>query len=161
MSLGFAQNHRPASFFVDMLAVLVIMCISLVGLSLPVAAKAARLPRLGGTAHVWKFHRTMGTRTIELSVGWTACNADLVPTFRKYVTESHGRATITILEEAREVPAGTRCFKSRGTRRLRVRLDQQFEKLKVFDGSFSPPALRFRGAMAPVTERSGSEVAEA
>jgi hypothetical protein len=102
-------------------------------------------PANGGTAHPWKFQRILGASTVELSVGWTACNPELVPRFRKSVTESRGRAKITIFEKAREVPPGTHCVRSRGKTRLRVRLHQQLEKLKVFDGSSSPPVLRFRG----------------
>lgn len=102
-------------------------------------------PANGGTAHPWKFQGILGTSTVELSVGWTACNPELVPKFRKSVTESRGRTTITIFEEAREVSPGTRCLRSRGNTRLRVRLHQRLKKLKVFDGSSSPPVLRFWG----------------
>lgn len=142
MSSYFTQSQRSVSVSVAMLA-LVIACVFLVASPLTAVAKDAGSAKPAGVPHAWKFHRTLGAQTVELSVGWTACKAEFAPTFRKYVTESPGRATITIFEEASEVPPGTHCFKSRGTHRLRVRLDRKIEKLMVFDGSFSPPKLRW------------------
>jgi hypothetical protein len=104
-----------------------------------------KLSRLDGAPHVWKFHGTLGVRTVEISVGWVACKAGLGPMIHKYVTEGRGRATITILEKAQEIPPGTRCFRSRGTRELRVRLGQRIERVKIYDGSSSPPMLRYSG----------------
>lgn len=145
MSPDFAEHHTRVSTSIGTLTLLAIISFSLIALSLSVSATADELAKSGETAHAWKFQGLLGERTIELSVGWTACKADLSPKFRKSVTEGRGRATITIFEEAREVPPGTHCFRSRGIRRLRVRFGQQVEKIKIYDGSSSPPALRFRG----------------
>jgi hypothetical protein len=145
MNTNVAQDQRSVAVSVGIFAILAIVCVSLLVPPLLSAAQVGGRARLAGTPHVWKFHRILGVRTVELSVGWTACNAGLGPSFRKYVSESRGRATITIFERAREIPPGAHCVKSRGKSQLRVRLDRPVQNLDLFDGSSSPPVLRLAG----------------
>lgn len=145
MSLDVAGRRKPASSLVGRSAAVGIVCLVFVALSLPAVADTGRLASPVGTPHVWKFHGTLGAHTVKMSVSWIACQAGLGPRIQKHVTGSRGRTTITIFEKAREIPPGTPCLRSRGTHQLRVRLGQQVEKIKIYDGSVSPPVLRFRG----------------
>jgi hypothetical protein len=63
--------------------------------------------------------------------------------FVKTVVERPGRAVITISERPVPVNPGSHCLKSRGRSELRVRLGAPISELDLYDGSASPPQLRF------------------
>jgi hypothetical protein len=89
----------------------------------------------------WKFKSVLGRHSIEISVGWSSC-AGGPPAVRPQVSQGRGRAVITIHRiPATEAPGP--CLKSRGVHLMRIRLAGAVADLQIYDGSSSPPALRF------------------
>lgn len=91
----------------------------------------------------WHFQRVLGSKTIEITVGFVACSRQSAPVIRPKVIERSERVVITTLVYPRSVPPGTRCLRLRGKRHLRVKLGAPVSHLKLFDGSYSPPKLRW------------------
>jgi hypothetical protein len=106
---------------------------------------AAGAEAASASAHPWKFRRIVGARTFELAVGWIACNRQLMPKFESKVTERPGRAIVTVIERMADA-SGVRCLKVRGSHHMRIRLRAPVRGLTLFDGSSSPPTLRFSGS---------------
>lgn len=100
------------------------------------------------TAHPWHFRRRLGVRTVEISVSWAACVRRPASTIQKHVIEHPGRAVITTIVQVPTPPPGTACLKLRQKRNIRVRLGTPVAQLKLYDGSYSPPKLRWTGAPA-------------
>lgn len=94
-------------------------------------------------ARPWHFGRQLGRLTVEISVGWRACSRATVPTIRAYVVRRPGRAVITTRVHAPPHSPDSPCMRLLGVRNIRVRLDVPVSRLKLFDGSFSPPKLRW------------------
>jgi hypothetical protein len=105
-------------------------------------AASAGATGTGGVPHVWNFKQVVGSRTVQISVGWTGCDRSLAPSMHPTVREGRGKAIITIFEEARPVPSGTRCLKVRRKRLVSVRLRRPLEGLDLYDGATSPPVKR-------------------
>jgi hypothetical protein len=95
------------------------------------------------TARPWHFRRRLGFRTVEIAVSWTACNRRPASTIRTRVIERPGRAVITTLVHVPAPPTGTPCLRQRQRRNIRVRLAMPVAQLKLYDGSYSPPRLRW------------------
>lgn len=94
------------------------------------------------TARPWHFRRQLGRSTVEISVSWAACRRT-VPKIKVRVVERPHRAVITTRVHVPARPPGTSCLRLRGRRSIRVRLGRPVAGLKLFDGSFSPPKLRW------------------
>jgi hypothetical protein len=98
-----------------------------------------------GTARPWHFRRTVGERTVEISVGWGACSRKPAPTIEGKVTRRPGQAVITVFVEVPSPPPDTPCQRLRLKRNIRVQIGTPVDQLKLYDGSFSPPKLRWSG----------------
>jgi hypothetical protein len=96
-----------------------------------------------GSAKPWRFVRRLGRSTVELSFAIGICSKETVPKIHPRVRERPGRAVITIWVSIPEAPAGTPCMRSLKKRKIRVKLGKPITKLKLFDGSHSPPILRW------------------
>lgn len=103
--------------------------------------------------HPWKFNRRLGKHAVVIKVGWTACTRGTIPRIRIRVRQKPGRAMITAIVHRRSPPPATKCLRLRGRKKIRVRLRGDVSGLKLFDGSFSPPKLRWVGKA--VTTHSG------
>jgi hypothetical protein len=97
--------------------------------------------------HPWKFKRQIGARTVVIRVGWVSCTHK-APIIRLEIERHRGRAIITAIERSLAVPPVTGCLKSRGYTELKVQLPVDVSRLRLFDGSYSPPKLRWRGSQA-------------
>jgi hypothetical protein len=95
------------------------------------------------TARPWHFRRRLSVRTVEISVGWTACGRRPDSKIEKHVIEHPGRAVITTLVRVPALPPGTACLRLRQRRNIRVRLRTPVSQHKLYDGSYSPPKLRW------------------
>jgi hypothetical protein len=106
--------------------------------------RSATADRAGTTtARPWHFRRRLGVRTVELAVSWTACSRQPASTVRTHLIEHPGRAVITTLVHVPARPPATPCLKQRQRRNIRVRLGAPVAQLKLYDGSYSPPKLRW------------------
>jgi hypothetical protein len=95
------------------------------------------------TARPWHFRRRLDVRTVEISTSWTACSRRPASTIEKHVIEHPGRAVITTIVHVPAPPPGTACLRLRQRRNIRVRLGTPVVQLKLYDGSYSPPKLRW------------------
>lgn len=91
----------------------------------------------------WHFERRLGARTVEVSVSWTECRRRPAATVTKQIVERPGRAIITTTVHVPTRPAGTACLRLRAKQNVRVRLQTPDAQLKLYDGSYSPPKLRW------------------
>jgi len=131
---------------VDAFAVAV-LCIAM---GAPVSAFARAIPKASSTsragttvARPWQFERKLGAKTVEISLSWTDCGRRPAPTRRAKVVERPGRAIITALVHTPASSPGTPCKRVRKKGKIRVRLDRPISSLKLYDGSFTPPKLRW------------------
>jgi hypothetical protein len=109
-------------------------------------ADVADLRATVGTARPWHFRHTVGERTVEISVGWGACSRKPAPTIESKVRRRPGEAVITVFVEVPSPPPDTPCQRLRLKRNIRVQIGMPVDQLKLYDGSFSPPRLRWSGS---------------
>lgn len=95
------------------------------------------------TARPWHFRQLLGARTVEISVSWTACSQRPAANIEKHVIEHPGRVVITTIVHVPAPPPGTGCLRSRQRRNIRVQLRMPVAQRKLYDGSYSPPKLRW------------------
>jgi hypothetical protein len=88
----------------------------------------------------WTLTRVPGSKTVEIAVPFSSCVRR--PAISPHVVERPGRAVITVFGEPPD-PNPRPCLRSRGIRRLEVRLKRPLAGLKLFDGSSDPPRLRW------------------
>lgn len=91
----------------------------------------------------WHFKKLLGARTVEVAVSWTACRRHPAATIKKQIVERPGRAIITTTVNVPTPPAGTACLRLRSKRNIRVQLERPVSQLRLYDGSYSPPKLRW------------------
>lgn len=101
--------------------------------------------RSGAVSHPWHFDRRLGARTIQIDVSFGACARQPSPAISPRVVERPGRAVITAFVRLPPQPPATKCLRLRLERRLRVRLGSPVAALVLYDGSFSPPRIRYAG----------------
>ena len=91
----------------------------------------------------WHFDRLLGTRTIDATVGFIACTRKSKPAIQPRIVERSRRAVVTMVLHLRPVPPGTRCLRLRGRRHIYIQFNSAVNRLKLFDGYFVPPKLRW------------------
>jgi hypothetical protein len=94
------------------------------------------------TGRPWYFRQQLGRLTVEIFVTWPSCSLKTVPTIHADVIERPGRAVITTRVYVPPPPPG-KCLRLLRRQDIRVRLDRPVAALKLFDGSYSPPRLRW------------------
>jgi len=91
----------------------------------------------------WHFRRQLGRMTVEISVGWTTCTRQQASVIRVQTVERPSRAVITARVRIPTPPPATPCLRQRRIQNIRVRLRTPVSRLKLYDGSYSPPKLRW------------------
>lgn len=98
----------------------------------------------GATDHArpWHLERNLGKKSVEISFSWIDCGEHSTPSKHAQVVERPGRAIVTALVHVPAHPPGTPCQRARRRGSIHVHLRRPVAKLKLYDGSYTPPRLR-------------------